>query len=158
MVLWHCEHSWALMSTQKRSFVHMSTDDHDAKVHWALMRAYGAKAPYSFILRCEQECLWMLMSAYYCSWVLMSIDEYSWACFHVTVSTHESSWAVMSIVPCGHEHSLALMGTIGDIALYLWMLMSAHRRKKGHKRAPKSSWEFISVEVLDPKINKKCYY
>ena len=96
------------------------------------------------------------MSAYYCSWVLMSIDEYSWACFHVTVSTHESSWAVMSIVPCGNEHSLALMGTIGDIALYLWMLMSAHRRKKVIKRAPKSSWEFISVEVLHPKINKKC--
>ena len=147
---------WALMSTHEHSKATICAHEHWWSWCQGPLSTHEGSWYKGTILIDSQIWSGVSVNAHECLLLLMSAHEHWWVFMSLFPCTCEHSWELMSIVPCGHEHSLALMGTIGDIALYLWMLMSAHRRKKVLKRAPKSSWEFISVEVLDPKINKKC--
>ena len=143
---------------------------------WALMSAHCSMAPSSWVFMASPNCFsWAIMGTHEhplalmgtnkqpratmsvpdCHWALMSVHEHSWALDHGALSTHEISKAVISMAPWGHGCSSALMSDHGAIALYLWVLMSAHECTWVLMRAHQHSWEFMNAELPHWIIDKK---
>ena len=148
------DYSWALLSTPEHSEAPRSTHNYGIMVPWVLisvhctvisrscvlMSAQGAKVPYSWVFMATQgcsvvlmaprtnahECLRLVISTIYWSWVLLSPHKQPWAAMITTeqpwvaMNTHEhrtlAPWALIG----PHEHNImvqwALMRTYGIIS------------------------------------------
>ena len=142
MVPWYQEHSWELMSVHDGSWLHGAMFKNAHERSRVLLSVHEC----SVVLRNVQECPRAhgntLMSAYGCSWALISTYKQQRALMGMAQWRQQYSWELMSIHELGAMAPLTLIVRWHHTYQCSWVLMSAHGGSWVVLSIPEWAWVF----------------